>query len=239
MNCPNCGFLLPDDSKFCQYCGTVLPDKVPKSDPHHQKHTKPASRVRPAALALAAVSVLLVCSLVGNLVQYGSAAKVQQELEQQLENSNATIAAQESAILELENQLEETETKYQRSEAMLLYTKAELKEAQEDSCNFDLIRSFLKKSDAGYASDQFYASTSVLILSMTGGDQTFSLTTGFSGGTYTYSLSGSSARVSFTEDSWTGNSTTIRVSPKSSGATYVTFSNNLNSQTFRVLVIVS
>ena len=326
MNCPNCGLLLPDDSSFCQYCGTVLPGNVPENEPAHaahpsvqpdaaspavmpspaavpspttapfpaavpssiaapspaaapatqnpgsatrQKHKrkktkqckacgadidprtqkctacgKPASRVQPAVLALAAVSVLLVCSLVGNLVQYGSSTRVQQELEQQLEqqweSSNATIAAQESAILELEEKLEETEAERQRSEAMLLYTKAELKDAQEDSYNFDLIRSFLTKSDAGYASDQFYASKSVLILSMTGGDQTFSLITGFSGhGQYSCSTTSNSVLVSFTEDTWYGGRTTIRVSPKSTGSAYITFSNNLNSQTFRVLVIVT
>ena len=278
MNCPNCGFLLPDDSKFCQYCGTVLSGTMPESepatasatqnpgstarqthrgkkatqckacgadiDPRTKKCTvcgKPASRVQPTVLALAAVSVLLVCSLVGNWVQYGSAAKVQQELEQkleQLETSNTTIAVQESAILELEEKLEEAEAERQRSEAMLLYTKSELKEAQKDAYNFDLIRSFLTKSDAGYASDQFYASKSVLILSMTGGAQTFSLTSLFSGGKYFYSVSGNCVSVSFPEDLWY-DTTTVRVAPRTTGTSYITFSNSLNSQTFRVLVIVT
>lgn len=303
MNCPNCGFLLPDDSKFCQYCGTVLSGTAPGGEPahapagpqavlpdaaaspaavpapaaasdarnpggtaprtHRGKKTrqckacgadidprtkkctacgKPASRVQPAALALAAVSVLLVCSLAGNLIQYSSAAQMQQELErkleQQLESSNAAITAQKADILKLENQLKETEEASQRSQALLLYTKSELEQAQKEAYNYDLIRSFLTKSDAGYASDQFFASKSVLILSRTGEDRTFSLTTGFSGGECSFSTSGNSARVSFTENAWSG-STTIRVSPKSAGTTYVTFSNTVNSQTFRVLILVT
>lgn len=197
---------------------------------------------RPAALALAAVSVLLACSLAGNLIQYSSAAQMQQELErkleQQLESSNATITAQKADILKLENQLKKTEEASQRSEALLLYTKSELEQAQKEAYNYDLIRSFLTKSDAGYASDQFFASKSVLILSRTGEDRTFSLTTGFSGGECSFSTSGNSALVSFTENAWSGN-TTIRVSPKSAGTTYVTFSNTVNSQTFRVLILVT
>lgn len=223
-------------TKQCKACGADI-------DPRTRKCTvcgKPAARVPPAALALAAVSVLLVCSFAVNLIQYGSAAKVRQELEQQRETSNAAIAAQESAILELENQLEETEAERQRSEATLLYTKSELERAQTDAHYLDLIRSFLTKSDAGYASDQFCASKSVLILSTTGGEQSFSLTTAFPGHVeYSHSTTGNSAYVYFAENSWTGTSTTIRVAPKSSGATYVTFSNNFNSQTFRVLVIVT
>ena len=312
MNCPNCGFLLPDDSSFCQYCGTVLPRNAPENEPAHaaqpstqpdaraaaafpaaiasptaapspaavpsptaapspaavpsptaapspaavpdtgdpgsaaqQRHKgkrtkqckacgadidprakkctvcgKPASRVQPAALILAAVSVLLVCSLVGNLFQYRSAARIQQELE----SSSATITEQESAIFRLENQLD--------------WTKTRLEQAQKKADNYDLIYNFLLKSDAGYASDQFFASKSVLVLNRAGGDQTFFLTTGFSGGgQISFSTSGTSAAVSFTEDSW-HDRTPIRVSPKSTGATYITFSNTLNSQTFRVLGIV-
>ena len=220
MQCKACGADIDPRTKKCTVCG------------------KPASRVQPAMLILAAASVLLICSLVINFLQYGSAAQVRQELEQQLKSSNAAIVEQESAILKLEDQLKKAEEERQRSEALLLYTKAELEKAQEGAYNFDLIRSFVTKSDAGYASDQFYASKSVLILSQTGGDQTFSLITGFSGGQYSFDLTGNSARVSFTEDSWHDRAT-IRVSPKSTGATYITFSNTLNSQTFRVLVIVT
>lgn len=347
MNCPNCGFLLPDDSKFCQYCGTILSGNAPGSetapalsapvafspdavqeapaypaqsdmqaaastavvpfpaaapaqttavpaypaqsgaqadaaspaavpspaaapgawnagsaaqhthkvkktehcracgadiDPRTKKCTacgKPSSRVQPAALALAAVSVLLVCSLAANLVQYGSAAKIRQELEQQLESSNAAIAARESDLLQLKNQLKSTEASRERFKALYEHAKTDLEEAQKDVHYFDLIHRFLTGSNAGYASDQFYASKSVLILSLTGEAQSFSLTTGFSGnGKYSLRTSNNSASVSFTEDSWHG-STTIRVAPRSTGATFITFSNNLNSQTFRVLVIVT
>lgn len=222
-------------TKQCKACGADI-------DPHTRKCTacgKPAARVQSAALALAAVSVLLVCSLVVNLVQYGSSAKVQQELEQQLESSNAALTAQESDLLQLENQLRITEASRERLKALYQQTKTDLEEAQKDAYYFDLIHRFLTGSNAGYASAQFYASKSVLILSLTDEAQSFSLITGFSGYVeYSFRTSSNSASVSYTENSW-HDSTTIRVAPRSTGATFITFSNNLNSQTFRVLVIVT
>lgn len=186
-------------------------------------------------LALVAVSAALVCSLAINFLQYGSAVQMRQELE----SSNATITAQRSAIRELENQLSETEAERQRLNAQLVSANIKLGQTQKEAHYFDSIRSFLASSDAGYASDQFFASKSVLILSRTGGEQSFSLTTSFSShSSISVSTTGNSADVYFTEDSWYDR-TTIRVTPKTTGATYVTFSNSVNSQTFRVLIIVT
>ena len=69
--------------------------------------------------------------------------------------------------------------------------------------------------------------------------RSFTLTAHWSaGGTVETTYSGSSALVSFDEDSWY-SSTGITITPMRKGITAVTFSNSVDSNTFKVLIIVT
>ena len=67
----------------------------------------------------------------------------------------------------------------------------------------------------------------------------FTLTANWTnGGTVSVDYSGLSAFVSFDNDSWT-TSTKMTIEPWREGVTAVTFSNNVDSKTFKVIIIVT
>lgn len=104
---------------------------------------------------------------------------------------------------------------------------------------YDEICKELSTGNIGYASDNFCASEDVIVLSKYETGRSFTLTAHWSaGGTVETTYSGSSALVSFDEDSWY-SSTGITITPMRKGITAVTFSNSVDSNTFKVLIIVT
>ena len=104
---------------------------------------------------------------------------------------------------------------------------------------YDEICKELSTGNIGYAADNFCASEDVIVLNKYETGRSFTLTAHWSaGGTVETTYSGSSALVSFDEDSWY-SSTGITITPMRKGITAVTFSNSVDSNTFKVLIIVT
>lgn len=110
-------------------------------------------------------------------------------------------------------------------------TKAEL---------FDDLRQALSGGNLGYASSNFRASKSVFFLTTDSDPEEFTLTTTYSGGgTVNLDASPSSVtHVVFNEDTWY-SSTTLTIYPIKAGIATFTFSNTVNSQTFKIVVVVT
>lgn len=106
------------------------------------------------------------------------------------------------------------------------------------SSYYDTICRELSYGNLGYASNNFRVSESVILVDKNEKDRKFTLTTSWSGsGKVSVSYSGYSAKVSFDNESW-NNSTKMTVEPKMEGITVVKFSNDVNSQTFKMIIIV-
>lgn len=104
---------------------------------------------------------------------------------------------------------------------------------------YSKVLDFLSSDNAGYASDEFRASRSVLVLSAGGASGEFTLVTDYDEGvSVSLTRDGGSASLEYAEDSW-GYSVNMIVTPVSKGITKATFSNDLNDESFSVLIIVT
>lgn len=105
---------------------------------------------------------------------------------------------------------------------------------------FDSLCRALSGGNLGYASSNFRASKSVFFLYAGSDPEEFTLTTTYPGSsTVSFDASSSSvALVAFNEDTWY-NSTTLTIYPGSAGVSTITFSNSVNSQTFKIVVVVT
>ena len=90
----------------------------------------------------------------------------------------------------------------------------------------------------GYAASNFFASDSVIVVSKGEFNKKFNLTAYWSnGGSVIVSYSSDAAKVSFDNESWS-KSTEMTVIPREVGVTVVTFSNNVDSKSFKILIVV-
>ena len=105
--------------------------------------------------------------------------------------------------------------------------------------DYDTICKELSSGTIGYASNNFRSSESIIVVDKDETDRKFTLTANWTkGGTVYPSYSGNSARVSFDTNTWT-TSTKMTIEPECEGVTVVEFSNNVDSKTFKMIIIVT
>lgn len=104
---------------------------------------------------------------------------------------------------------------------------------------YDEIVDELEGANLGYAASNFKTDSAVFVVSKYNLSEKIKLTAHWNpGGSVSVNYSSSAARVSFDKDSWS-TSTTLTIKPKEVGATVVTFSNDVDSKTFKVLIVVT
>lgn len=248
MKCQKCGHSIPEDSEFCQYCGThlepqppseetptaptegapILTETVPSVEPLAVGRLKRPSSNKKQILIPLVLLVLLVVSVGFNVTQYI-----------QGKESIETMASQTARIRELERTVTDHNFKISVQEAVISEQKATITLLGRRAGYFDAICEEFKSGNIGYASNNFKSSESVIVVDKDEKDRKFTLTANWtSGGSVSVDYSRSdAATVAFDSDSWT-TSTKVTVQPWRLGVTVVTFSNNVNSQTFKVLIIV-
>ena len=137
----------------------------------------------------------------------------------------ARLAQTEEARNQLEIQLEES-----REEAAGLRFAAD---------QYGSILGSLQNCDIGFSTANFRSYDSVIVVNRDDRDRKFTLVANWDQpGTVQVSYSGSTASVSFDEPSWE-DKTTLTVHPRSVGATVVTFTNDVDSGRFKVLILVT
>ena len=97
----------------------------------------------------------------------------------------------------------------------------------------------MKTGNIGAASSSFKVDDSVIVVRKNETGRKITLTTTYDGGgSISVDYSSYAATLDFDEDSWY-STTTLTVDPSYVGVTVATFSNTANSQTFKVLIIVT
>ena len=105
--------------------------------------------------------------------------------------------------------------------------------------NFDDMCEALQYGNIGTAAYNFKADESIIVVRKNETDRKFTLTAHWgSGGTVSVSYSSNAASVDFDKDSWS-STVKMTVNPRNIGATVVTFSNDVNSDKFKILIIVT
>lgn len=270
MICPNCGMQLPDDSEFCQYCGSkatapvepvqpiveIVPSaqsaiqkavpavEISDSLSEHQNESntqqieardqkKDSKKSVVLAICLA---VLLLVSGGLNIYQYMSA----QANVAKVSEMSGTIADQAGQIESLNSTISDKDTQIKNKSTEITNLKNKVSSLENDAENYDTLISAIKYGNLGYASSNFQSSESVIVVGRNEKNRKFTLTAHWSNGgnvSVDYDTYLPAAYVDFDQNSWS-TSTKMTIEPRHSGITVVTFSNDVNRQTFDVIIIV-
>lgn len=270
MICPNCGLQLPDDSEFCQYCGSKIsvpaeqvtpvveidtPEQntIPKSLPivtvsespnvHENGNNEPLNATssekkapKKWIVSVICLSVLLLALAGLNVYQYLSA----QRNEAKAAELSAAISELDSKIKRLNSTISEKDIQIKNKNSDITTLNKKVSSLTDDADKYEAIVDAVKYGNLGYAASNFQSSECVIVVGQNEKNRKFTLTANWSnGGTVSvdYDTYSPAAYVNFDQDSWT-TSTKITIQPKHSGVTVVTFSNNVNRQTFDVIIIV-
>lgn len=251
MTCIHCGNSVPEDSDFCPYCGKKIEPPAPLQPEEpaapilEGEADAPRKKSRLPVLILSALAVIL---LGMNIFQFYTNYRLSASntrLETQLSAINESpqldqLSALEAEIDALKTALSAAESttsaKTDRIHELTTEKYQYIRELTDLQNAFDLIRD----SRVGYASENFHLNTGVVVLSSNDAPHRITLTAHWDkGGTVRYSNTNMPvAYVSIDNDEWY-TSTPVTISPLSKGVNIVTFSNSADSDTFKLLIIVT
>lgn len=140
---------------------------------------------------------------------------------------------------ELKNAVSEQNETISEQKTTISKNLTTISNLQKKADNFDDMCEALQYGNIGTAAYNFKADESIIVVRKNETDRKFTLTAHWSsGGTVSVSYSSNAASLDFDKDSW---STTVKmtVNPRNVGATVVTFSNDVNSDKFKILIIVT
>lgn len=216
------GFCFPEQRK-------VVATPAPVNIQPKQVQVTPKKRSKAPIIILSVICLLLVAANIAQFFLYKEAVS---DTEQQLITANNTITANNKKIDDLEDTIS-TQTKTINSQ------KNTISNLEDDSDHYNEIIRYAKNEDFGYAASNFRASTGVIVVDKDDDDYKFTLTANWTyGGTVEVDYSSSAAWVEFDKNEWS-TSTTMSVIPNYEGICVVTFSNDVDSKTFSVLIIVT
>jgi hypothetical protein len=226
-------------SKFCKKCGGMIDKSSKKCTSCGKQYFRfPQRKAKTVGIILTVFALLALLGL--NIFQY---VKYAEEMKMQMASASAQEAKIETKIKQINRQAEEidglerelTTVNQQNKELVASNNKYSLKASY-----FDGLLAFLDGEKIGRASDDFYADTGIILVNTAETDKTITLTADWYDA-FSVKLFISNyavADVSFSKDDWTGSTTKLNITPCSAGVASVTFTNDLNDQTFQVLIIV-
>lgn len=192
----------------------------------------PAKRNGGLVAGLILTSVLMILLACANLYQYRNQQKNTESIRAQLQTAEQTVSAQNDQIAGLESQIS--------AQANTISTqKGQIADLTQKGDFYDEIVSEMRYGNIGYASDNFCVDDSVIVVSKNETGRKFTLTANWTGGgTVSVERSSYAADVSFDNVEWQ-TSTQLTVLPNSEGVTVMTFSNDVDFKTFKMLIIVT
>lgn len=116
--------------------------------------------------------------------------------------------------------------------------QTQIEEMRSKTESYDKICS-LKNASIGHISNEFRVTKGTVVLSKHDKGKQITLTTDWlDGATISTNLEGTSASLDFDNNTWY-EKTTMTIVPHHEGVTIVTFTNDLNSESFKVLLVVT
>ncbi len=228
--------------------GTVQPPVQgytipPIQQPKPTKKRSPIWIILTIVFALAVIGLSVLC-----VMEFRKTQELSAECDAraaQITEKDATIETRDATIASLKTDVETgAATAAEQEEAITGYKKTiqslrnEMLPYKADSEELNDVYTFLLRADAGQASNNFKADKSIIVMHKSDPMTSLRLTTGYTTSYgFTYSKYGV-ATVEFNKNSWSSTSTQINVTPTGVGTTIVTFVNKLNSETFKVMLVV-
>lgn len=256
MYCIKCGKQLQDGTKFCIFCGSKQEEAAPAytspapenpepSAPVYEPPKAPVFEAAPPKFETAPpVSAppakkkgkgsIVLCIILGVLVLALLALNAYQyfvmsaDLKDDLSASETELAAANDELAELRDELADLEEDYDE----LMDSAGSAAEIFAEICDYG------DGNVIGFGSSEFYAHRSVIVMAE-GQEEYFTITCGYSGNvTATLDIDGDDVIDANFAGSWSGDETDVNVEALSAGAALITFTNDVNNDTFAVLVIV-
>ena len=246
MKCKKCGYEFPDDSEFCPYCGQRVVKGEGMTDhtvnapiPQHPLTTVTSTAVVPYEAANSAQTMDMAPKMP---IKSPSKARAFLHVIPWMLTGAATLCAiiLVLKLTELQTNFNTLSSENDSLNSQITTLQNQVTDYKPGADNFKTICDFMACDDAGYASSRFKASQSVFVLKKSAERKSFTLTTNYNRSvTIDLRTSGYSADIEFSKSRWYGSTVTMYVIPRSTGTTVATFSNSVNSQTFRILIIVT
>lgn len=208
--------------RFCKFCGGLIDENSKKCSSCGKQFFRFSARI----VGMIALIIVFVALSGLNIYQYISNGTKMSDLEQRLVSRDASIS-------DLEQELKTKESTIATQESIIVGL-------EEKAGYYDEICSFLSHGNIGYAADNFKSSDSIILVRKGETNRKFTLTAYWiGGGGVSTSFSNSLvARVSPDNDNWF-QSTTMTIKPISEGINIVTFTNDVDSMTFKIMIIVT
>lgn len=150
----------------------------------------------------------------------------------------------QSELDRTESKLEDTQDELNAAQGQMSEDSEYYSRLEEYEYAFNEIADFARYSKCGFASDAFHVNQGIVILDSDDSRKTVTLTAAFNEAVrVSMDIYGYGADASFAESTWSGDTTTIYIDRDGDledgeiGITTVTFTNDLNSQSFDLLII--
>lgn len=209
------------------------PDAVPPEDGKKRRRA-PREKKKGGAgrVVLTVIAVVLILGLAGlNIYQYLAHSAA-------VEENEATIATLRQDNADMSGEVESLTDEVDSLTAAADAAAAELEGLRVKADDLDAIKEFLAGYDAGYGSEEFHASTPILILEPYESGSFEVLSYYDTDITARMSGDGDSADAYFSDDEWLTAGTTVYVDAYEPGLTTLTFSTDSYYDTFDVLIVV-
>ena len=218
-------------AKYCSKCGSTIDNKTKKCTGCDKQYFQ-GFRINKFSITVIVLVLIIVALSTVCILQHWNNQKLDSTYQ-------AAISEQESKISSLEQQVSSSDTAIKIRDNTIKNLERKIDTLEKKANQYDDIVNGMQLGNTGYAASNFFASDSVIVVSKNETNRKFKLTANWSnGGTVYVDYSSSAALVSFDNDEWS-TSTQMSVHPLSEGVTIVTFSNSVNSKTFKVLIIVT
>lgn len=234
--CPNCGATFPESQSFCTSCGTKLVASQTKPAP--EPAPKPAAKRSKVLLIITAVIA------VAAIIAAGWFYTLYVDASWDLGTANADLNRAKNEASEAQSELDRVKSEMSEAQSELDRVMAEMSEARSEldgaRAEMSEAQSKLEKLDDlvgvyGHGSDNFYAYKSVVVLRRSG-KKTIKIYANLDGTVYWHN-SDSGITCEWIKE-WSNHTTQITFTGNSAGFYPVKFTNDQNSDSFEVLVIV-
>ena len=233
--------------------GFIRKDSGPKAS-HFTRTTTPGSisnteqkksPLRIVLIVIAAVGILLLSAL--NVFQYvinkkdqeriSIAEQANKELTEKLAKQDENNRELNSSIASKDATIADKDKKILSQEKTISAQNSKISSYETKAYNYSTICDALKSGNIGYAARNFNCSQSIILVKK-GETKKITLAANWdNGGTVSCSYSSNAASVDFDQDNWT-YSTKLSITGFYSGVNVVTFSNDVDSNTFKIIIIV-